>query len=188
MGAYTLGILPLLQFLLNFICINELNAKEVAFADDFMVAGKISSITDYWSQLTSIGPKYGYFPKTSKSYLIVKEDRLPNATTLFDHSNANITVKGKRHLGAIFGSEIYKREYVNDLAKDWNSQLCILSTVAESQPQAAYSAFVSGFKNKSSYFMRNIPGISNLLIPIEETARNQFIPAPIGGRIWTFTN
>ena len=67
--------------LLNFICINELNVKEVAFADDFMVAGKISSIKDYWSQLTSIGPKYGYFPKTSKSYLIVKEDRLPNATT-----------------------------------------------------------------------------------------------------------
>ena len=81
MGAYTLGILPLLQFLLNFIWINELNGKEVAFADDFMVAGKISSIKDYWSQLTSIGPKYGYFPKTSKSYLIVKEDRLPNATT-----------------------------------------------------------------------------------------------------------
>ena len=58
---------------------------------------------------------------------------------------------------------MYKREYVDDLVKDWNSQLHMLSTVAESEPQAAYSAFVSGFKNKLSYFMRTIPDISNLL-------------------------
>ena len=81
MGAYAIGILLLLQFLLDFISVNEVNAKEVAFADDFTVAGKLSSIKDYWSQLTSIAPKYGYFLKASKCYLIVKEDQLPNATT-----------------------------------------------------------------------------------------------------------
>ena len=47
MDAYALGISPLLQFLLDFISVNDLNAKEVAFADDFTVAGKISSIKDY---------------------------------------------------------------------------------------------------------------------------------------------
>ena len=93
MGVYALGILPLLQFLLDFISVNELNAKEVAFADDFTVAGKLSSIKDYWIRLTSVGPKYVYFPKASKCYLIVKEDQLPNATTLFDNSNVNITVE-----------------------------------------------------------------------------------------------
>ena len=35
MDVYALEILPLLQFLLDFISINELNAKEVAFADTF---------------------------------------------------------------------------------------------------------------------------------------------------------
>ena len=125
MGACALGILPLLQFLLDFISINELNAKEVAFADDFTIACKISSTKDYWSQLTCLGTNYGYFPKASKSYLIVKENQLPHATTLFHNSNVNITVEGKRHLGVIVGSEIYKREYVDDLVKDWNSQLCI---------------------------------------------------------------
>ena len=79
---------------------------------------------------------------------------------------------------------MYKREYVDDLVKDWNSQLHMLSTVAESEPQAAYSAFVSGFKNKLSYFMRTIPDFSNLLIPIEDTIRNRFIPAITGGRIF----
>ena len=46
MGAYTLGILPLIHFLIEFISIN-LSAKEVAFADDFTVAGKLTSIRDY---------------------------------------------------------------------------------------------------------------------------------------------
>ena len=44
MGAYALAKLPLLQFNFDFISVNELNAKEVAFADDFTVAGKLSSI------------------------------------------------------------------------------------------------------------------------------------------------
>ena len=67
MGAYTLGILPLIKFLLSFINLNKINA------DDFSVAGNLNSIKDYWDKLTAIGPKYGYFPKPTKSYLIVKE-------------------------------------------------------------------------------------------------------------------
>ena len=41
MGVYAFGILPLLQFLLDFISVNNLNAKEVASADDSTVAGKL---------------------------------------------------------------------------------------------------------------------------------------------------
>ena len=71
MGA--LGILPLIKFLLEFFNLNEMNAKEVVFVDDFSVAGSLNSIKDYWDKLTAIGPKYGYIPKPTKSYLIVKE-------------------------------------------------------------------------------------------------------------------
>ena len=53
----------------------------------------------------------------------------------------------------------------------------MLSTVAESQPQAAYSTFASGYKNKLCYFMRTIPHVSNLLLPIENTIWNRFLPA-----------
>ena len=63
MGAYALGILPLIKFLLEFINLNEMNAKEVVFADGFSVASSLNSIKDYWFKLTAIGPKYGYFPK-----------------------------------------------------------------------------------------------------------------------------
>ena len=73
MGANTLGILSLIKFLVEFINLNEINVKEVVFADDFSVAGSLNSIEDYRDKLTAIGPKYGYFPKPTKSHLIVKE-------------------------------------------------------------------------------------------------------------------
>ena len=66
MVAYAPGILSLIHFLLQFISLNHLSAKEVAFADDFTVAGKLTSIKDYWGKLTVLCPKYDYFPKNFK--------------------------------------------------------------------------------------------------------------------------
>ena len=73
MGAYALGILPLIKFLPEFINLNEMNTKEVVFAYDCSVSSSLNSIKDYWDKLTVIDPKYGYFPKHTKSYVIVKE-------------------------------------------------------------------------------------------------------------------
>ena len=94
----------------------------------------------------------------------------------------NITIEGRRHRGAVVGSNEYREECVKDLVNDWTNQLVLLS-IAESQPQAAYSAFVRGFKSKLKYFMSTISGISEFLYPLEETVRNKFIPAITGGHI-----
>ena len=74
MEAYVLGILPLIKLLLEFINLNEMNAKEVAFANNFSVTGSSDIIKDYWDKLTAVGPKYGYFPKPTKPYLLVKKN------------------------------------------------------------------------------------------------------------------
>ena len=47
MGAYALDILPLIKFRLQFINLNEMNAKEEVFTDDFPVAGSLNCIKDY---------------------------------------------------------------------------------------------------------------------------------------------
>ena len=57
MGGYALAILPSIKFLLEFVSLNEINVKEVVFADDFSVAGSLNNIKDYWDKLTAIGPK-----------------------------------------------------------------------------------------------------------------------------------
>ena len=95
----------------------------------------------------------------------------------------NITAEGKRHLGAVIGSAEYRDEYVKDLVKDWGNQLIILSTIAETQSQAAYTGFVCGFKIKLNYFPRTIPDICPFLLPLERTIRNKFILAVTGGHM-----
>ena len=51
MAAYAIGVTPLLHFFHNFILSNVHRTKEVAFADDFTIAGKISEIKEYWEEL-----------------------------------------------------------------------------------------------------------------------------------------
>ena len=136
--AYTFGILPLIKFLVEFIHVNKMNAKEIAFADNFSVTGSLNSIKNYWDKLTANDPKYGYFPKPAKSYLKVKENKLIKPQTLHANSRVNITTEGKRHLGAVTRSTGYRDECVKGLVTDWNNQVIILSTIAETQLQAVY--------------------------------------------------
>ena len=66
--AYTLGILPLIKFLLESINLKNKNAKEVAFAGDFPGTDSLNSIKNYYDNSAAIGPKYGYFPKLNKIF------------------------------------------------------------------------------------------------------------------------
>ena len=104
MAAYAIGITPLLKILLSYVQDNNQSTKEVAFADDFTVSGKIIEIKLYWDQIRSISPKFGYFLKAEKSFLLVKQQYKSNAQKIFKDSNVKITITGQRHLGAVIGS------------------------------------------------------------------------------------
>ena len=130
-GAYALGILPMLHSLLDCVLTNDLQTREVAFADDLTVAGKLAVKKYLWDKLVKIGRKYGYFPKSTKFYLIVKKDYLKDAKTMFTDTDINITTNRRKHLGAVVKSDTYKVQYVEDLADDWNKQLKLLSPIAE---------------------------------------------------------
>ena len=58
----------------------------------------------------SQGPKYGYYPNSSKSFLIVKQHYKEYAERIFATSNIKITKEGARHLGAIIGDISFKEE------------------------------------------------------------------------------
>jgi len=183
MGTYALGLTPLLNFLNEFIILNEHGSKEVAFADDLTAAGKVEEIKAYWDILIDMGPKYGYHPKPSKSHLIVKEKYLELAKQTFCASEIKITISGQRHLGAAIGSGDYRSTYIKSMINTWNAELICLSKIAEIEPQAAYAAYVSGYKNKFSYFIRTIPNIHDQFQQIEDTITNKFLPAITGGYV-----
>ena len=120
MEAYAWGILPLIKSLLEFINQNEMNSKEVVFVDDCSVAGSLKNFKDYWDKLTTIGPKYGYFLKPKKSYLIVKEKKW------WKHKTEDRTAKLKEKYTLVQLSGVHRKEYVKDLVKDWDNQIPIL--------------------------------------------------------------
>ena len=63
MKAHTLGTLPMLQSLLDFILTSELQTKNVAFSDDLTVVWNLADVKNFWYTLPTIGPRYGYFLK-----------------------------------------------------------------------------------------------------------------------------
>ena len=110
--------------------------------------------------------------KTKQKKTKNKKKCLEDAKTMFTDTNINIATDGRKHLGAVVGSDTYKSQYVEDLVDDWNTHLKLLSTIAATQPQAPYLTFVSVFRRKLNYFMRTIPEISHYLVSLEETLRN----------------
>ena len=176
MVADALGLTPLLDHLQS----AKRSVKHVAFAYDLTGAMKLEEIKIRWDTLITEGPKYGYNPKPSKSFLIVKQHYKEYAERIFAGSNIKITTEGARHLGAVLGDISFKEEYLRNEVQSWKDQLEILSKVAKIQPQAAYSAYMFGFKHKFTFFLRTVPDIADYLLPIEETLRSRFIPAITG--------
>ena len=55
----------------------------------------------------------------------------------------------------------YKCEYIQNKNDELINEIKILSMIAKTEPQAAYSCFITAFKHKPSYIMRTIPDISD---------------------------
>ena len=87
---------------------------------------------------------------------------------------------GRPYLGAAIGSKQFVEEHVKSKVGSWLSNITLLSEIAKSQPQAAYSALTHGLLNKWTYFSCVAPNISHLLEPLDNTIRSGLIPALTG--------
>ena len=87
---------------------------------------------------------------------------------------------GTRHLGAALGSDDFAAEYVKRKVEKWSLELKTLTAFSKTEPQAAYSAFVFGFKGKWNFIQRTMPNCAPLLQPLEDLLRNSFIPTLTG--------
>ena len=142
--------------------------KQVWYADDATGAGTCSELRAWWDSLLKQGQCFGYQPNECKTHLIVKEEFLDKAKEVFSGTKVNITVQGKRHLGAVIGSTEFTNEYVSEKVKTWTQELLQLSEIAKSQPHAAYAAFVHGLSSRWTYLSRTIPGVGDLFQPLEK--------------------
>ena len=92
--------------------------------------------------------------------------------SLFSDSKINVTTEGKRHLGAVIGSNDFRTKYVNEKVTEWCNDLKILLEFAKSQPPAAYAAFCFSEQNQFSYFLRTMPEMTDLMKPVDEIVKD----------------
>ena len=177
MGMYCLGVAPLINM------VAQPDLFQVWFADDGNSAGKLDALKEWYDEVYENGVFFGYNVNPKKCILIVKADHLEEAKELFNGTGITITSSGARHLGAVIGTEEFKKEYVTDLVKGWTDSLRNLVRIARTHPHLAYSNFTRSLKFKWSYVQRTIPDISELFQPLEDVIRHELIPVLLGTHI-----
>ena len=174
MAMYAIATVPLIQQLRN------PNVHQIWYADDASATSKLPDLKSWWDQLSQSGPKFGYFPNPKKSWLVVKEDLLDQARTIFDKSGIQITSEGQRYLGGCIGSATFAETYACSKIANWEAELSRLCDFAISQPQAAYTAFTHGLVHKWTFLSRTLADIGHLFQPLKDIIRHRFIPALTG--------
>ena len=89
-----------------------------------------------------IGENYGQYPQPTKSWLIVEQNKLEEAVRVFEGTNTQLSTEGKRHLGAVIGTEKNKKNYIYDKISEWTKEIIMLADIAQADiahPQAAYT-------------------------------------------------
>ena len=90
------------------------------YADNATAIGKLKGMKDWWDTLCAMSPGYGYYPKPSKTVLIIKNPQLKKAAQdTFQDTGIKISCDGERHLGAVLGTDNFREKYVQDKVSKW---------------------------------------------------------------------
>lgn len=178
MAMYALAIAPLVKK-----CANV--STQIWFANDASAGGTVNDIRSWWERLVEYGPQYGYFPKASKSAVIVKKDFELNACEVFSGTDLSITTEGSSHLGIPLGTPEYRNNCIVKKIQEWCMQVYRDTDFARTQPHAAFSAFLHGVTSGWMYFMRMVPLSCDQLKPLDDVINQKFIPAVSGRRTIT---
>ena len=128
-----------------------------------------------------MGPKYGYYPKLSKSILVLKKTALmAEAKQLLADTGVQISCHGQRHLRAAIGSADFRCKYITSKGGKCINDLSQLAKCALEEPQAAaLVAYTKSICNRWTFIRRTISIIKDLFLRLEDCIRNVFIPSLI---------
>ena len=86
-------------------------------ADDASACADLEALKDWLSGLLNEGPKYGYSPKPSKSYVVVNERSIERANALFGPLGVKV-VTSHRFLGGVIGDNEGQLEFLKSRVKE----------------------------------------------------------------------
>ena len=173
MPMYALATIPLIKKL-------DGQCKQIWYADDAAAVGKITDLRDWWDKLTTLGPRYGYFPNPSKTWLVTKEGLHVTTASIFASTGVKVTPDSRPYLGAAIGSPEYISSHVETKVTEWVANLRHLAEIASTQPHAAFSALTHGLMSKWTYLSRTMPDIGPMLRLLDDILGSAVIPALTG--------
>ena len=103
MPAYGVGILPLLMGIKPELYKDK--TKHVAYADDIGGGSRLKILKEWWDRTEEMGPLLSYLPKASKSWLVVKEDKFEEAMSIFEGTDIDFTIDGRKYPGGFIGGK-----------------------------------------------------------------------------------
>ena len=172
MAFFALATVPLIE------AIAVENVTQAWFADDAGSGGRLQRLRQWWDKIIELGPKYGYFPNATKSYLIVKPEKRKEAKKIFEDTDITICNTGKRYLGGAIGTDTFLQEYVETKVATWVMELERLAKYAAVEPHAAFAALTHGLISRWLYVIRVVEECAaEIFQPLEIAIRHKIIPA-----------
>ena len=171
MPLCALATIPLIKHLSN-----TSDATQVWYADDAAATGSLSSLRNWWDNLNTSVPAYGYHGNAKKTWLVTKDFCLEMARDIFQDSQSPPKVD---HTLALLWDQRSSLT-VSSPKMSSNGELARLAAIANSQPHTAYAAYTHGYAHKITYLCRSTPNVEPLQQPLEECVRNLLIPALTG--------
>ena len=79
-----------------------------------------------------------------------------------------------------YWDQAFVESYIERRVSEWVNAVECLSSIAHTQPHAAYAAFTHGLMSKWTYITRAISNIGDLLSPLEDVIRRKFLTSLLG--------
>lgn len=90
MLMYAVAVIPLIRLFSNLQ-----QWYQVWYTHDASCLAKLDRVKEWFLMLHNIGPKFAYHPEPKKCFLIVKDEFLPDATSLFEDLGVNVVNSGR---------------------------------------------------------------------------------------------
>ena len=149
---------------------------QVWYVDDASACAKLVSLKDWLLKLMKCGPSFSYYPEPNKSFIVVKENFMEEAHSLFDPLGVNIVLSHKL-LGGVVGNPSENNQFVKESVHEWVQIVDHLAKIAQVQPQAAYAAFTRSVQNKWLHLQRLIPGCTPFFTELQKKITSTLLPS-----------
>ena len=108
-AIYSLEVTPLINMLIDkLLSEDSVNVTVMAYADDSSAAGNLQDLKRWWSVLTEISLKFGYYPEPTKTWQVVKRCVSEKVESAFFGTKIKITTEVHKYVCGSVGTRKFK--------------------------------------------------------------------------------